>query len=75
MSIGDKEKAILEILSQESGYLNSKDIAAKVGVSTRTIARYVKQINIESDVGPLIISEKGKGYTLNYDNYLKEMQI
>jgi len=71
MSIGDKEKAILEILSQESGYLNSKDIAAKVGVSTRTIARYVKQINIESDVGPLIISEKGKGYTLNYDNYLK----
>lgn len=71
MSIGDKEKAILEILSQESGYLNSKDIAAKVGVSTRTIARYVKQINIESDVGPLVVSEKGKGYTLNYDNYLK----
>lgn len=71
MSIGEKEKAILEILSQEPGYLNSKDIAEKIGVSTRTVARYVKQINIESDVGSLIVSEKGKGYTLNYDNYLK----
>ena len=71
MSIGENEKATIELLSQQQTYLSSKDIAEKLKVSTRTIARYVKKINMESNVGPIIVSEKGKGYALNYDNYLK----
>ncbi|MFC6181347.1 BglG family transcription antiterminator [Lactiplantibacillus daowaiensis] len=74
MSFEEKAQVLLEILSQQDRYLTSNDIAKRLGISTRTVMRYIERINEGSDVGKLISSEKGKGYKLEYKKYLKSQK-
>lgn len=60
---------IIHLLMNEEGFITSEDIAAKLGVSSKTIYRLIKSINDDIENEPLIISEKGRGYKLNYTSY------
>lgn len=74
MSFREKEKALLEFLSQNDNYFTSNEIAEKLEISTRTVARYIEKINERSDEDQLIISEKGRGYRINYPEYLRNKE-
>lgn len=54
------------------GYVAGPQLSTDLHVSTKTIVRYVKRINEKSTNGPIIESKRGRGYRLNYQNYLKE---
>lgn len=36
---------LIRALSEQDGFMTTKEIAAKVGVSTKTVRRYVEKIN------------------------------
>lgn len=72
MTFEERKQSLLEFLSQQDNYLSSGTIAKKLKISKRTIIRYVDKINRDCDNNKLIISEKGKGYRLDYDKYLEE---
>lgn len=71
MQLSNNEKKILEqfLLSKDS--INAKDLAKELSVSTKTVYRMIKKINDFSPYEEIIYSEIGKGFKLNYDNYLK----
>lgn len=60
---------IIHLLMNEGEFITSEDIAEKLGVSAKTVYRLIKSINDDIESEPLIISEKGRGYKLNYISY------
>lgn len=70
MSIGESENRILSLLLQKDTYLTSTDMAKELGISPRTVIRYIKNINT-ANKNPVIVSKRGKGYRINYEEYLK----
>lgn len=56
-------------LSKTDGYVTAIDIAAKLGVSEKTVYRKVRLINDSLGID-VIHSERGRGYRINYDQYL-----
>lgn len=62
------EKMIMT-LSKTDGFVTAVDIATKLGVSEKTIYRKVRQINDSLGID-VIHSERGRGYRINYDQYL-----
>lgn len=61
---------IIKALAKYDRFVTSKELAQIIGVSTKTIYRSVNEINHEYHF-PIIRSERGKGYLLDYDHYLK----
>lgn len=61
---------IVSTLAKYDRFVTSKELAQIIGVSTKTIYRSVNEINQKYHF-PLIKSERGKGYILDYDQYLK----
>ncbi|MFK4997900.1 HTH domain-containing protein [Bacillus sp. N9] len=62
--ISDRVFQIIEI-TRKKPYCSLNDLAEKLGVSTRSIRNYIKQLN-DDLVGIVSLeSEKGKGYYLN----------
>lgn len=68
----EREDKLKLILSKEKGYINSKDIATLMNTSTKTIYRLIKKINDDFHDGELILSEKGKGYKLDYEKFINQ---
>ncbi|WP_251545751.1 BglG family transcription antiterminator [Limosilactobacillus caecicola] len=64
---GDK---IISVLSKYDRFVTSKELANTVGVSTKTIYRKISEIN-KNYQSPIIKSEPGKGYIIDYEQYLK----
>lgn len=65
------EKQILSYLAKQNQYVTSDKISSELEISTKTVYRLVKKINEKQENEKLIIAEKGKGYKLDYDNYIK----
>ena len=61
---------IINTLAKYDRFVTSQELAQIIGVSTKTIYRAVNEINREHHF-PIIKSERGKGYVLDYDQYLK----
>ena len=61
---------IVSTLAKYDRFVTSKELAQIIGVSPKTIYRSVTEINQKYHF-PLIKSERGKGYILDYDQYLK----
>lgn len=61
---------IINTLAKYDRFVTSKELAQIIGVSTKTIYRSVNEINQEYHI-PIIKSERGKSYKLDYDHYLK----
>ncbi|MFC3932867.1 BglG family transcription antiterminator [Streptococcus dentapri] len=70
MTLKNKGQELIYLLLTQRDFMTSDVLAQKLQTSTKTIYRWVKSINEDLSNGPLIISEKGKGYKLDYDQYL-----
>ncbi|WP_039099392.1 HTH domain-containing protein, partial [Latilactobacillus curvatus] len=64
---------ILNALLKNGDYMTANELADVVAVSQKTIYRSVKSIN-ETYKMTLVESEHGRGYLLNYQNYLQIMK-
>lgn len=64
-------QSIIDYLLNRRDFVPASDLAHALGVSTRTVARMVKQINGIPGERPVIESMRGKGYRLS-DSYIAE---
>lgn len=69
-SKSNHEQDLLLFLSKNQGYVTSKDLLEVLNVSQKTVYRLIKNINDDYVDGPLIISERGRGYKLDYEKYI-----
>lgn len=68
-----REQELILYLSQDSGYQTAQNLAKHFSVSSKTIYRTINSINkkfSDETQEELIISEKGKGFKLNYKSYI-----
>ncbi|MBE5059089.1 BglG family transcription antiterminator [Lactobacillus crispatus] len=65
----DVDKEIIDYLKKSRDVVTSDELSNKLNISKKTISRHVKQINAKY-TDPIISSQRGQGYKLNYDNYL-----
>ena len=62
-------RELLNYLKDNNGFITSEELAIKFNVSKKTIQRQIKRINDAANE-IVIKSEKGRGYQLDYNNYL-----
>lgn len=66
-----REQEIINYLINHSGWNSSKNISKNIGISTRSIRKYISEINSENGK-PFIISNN-KGYKIDYQVYKKDL--
>lgn len=75
MSIKDhREQKLLLFLSKNQDYVTSESLAEILHISQKTVYRLIKTINDESESNPLIISERGRGYKLDYEEFINHQK-
>mgnify|MGYP000961131046 CR=1 FL=1 len=62
---------ILEYLKLKQDFITAENLSSEIGVARKTIIRHIKAINDQAN-SEVIASKKGRGYKLNYSNYLKD---
>ncbi|MEX2783835.1 transcription antiterminator [Streptococcus sp. H49] len=75
--MANKNKTIDNLLLLLSGsvrFVTAKELAESLTLSEKTIYRLVKEVNKNYPDKPLILPEKGKGFILNHDVYLRDYQ-
>ncbi|TSO25689.1 helix-turn-helix domain-containing protein [Lactobacillus sp. LL6] len=60
-------------LTNNNEFIQAEEIASFLHVSKKTVYRLVKKINDENSA-PLIISQRGAGYKLNYQYYMQNKE-
>lgn len=73
-SQNDRINRLKLLLSKQRDYMTAIELAELMETSTKTIYRLVKKINEEYADGSLILSEKGRGYQLDYGKYLEQIE-
>lgn len=66
----NREQTLLLFLSKNENYVTAKKLADVLGTSRKTVYRLIKQINDKYSEDSLIISVRGRGYKLDYENYI-----
>lgn len=66
----DREQRLLLFLSKKQGYMTSEELSSQLEISRKTVYRIIKDINDAFSEGELILSEKGRGYKLDYEKYI-----
>lgn len=69
-SKNNREQKLLLFLSKNQDYVTSEDLVKVLDVSQKTVYRLIKKINDEYVDGSLIVSEKGRGYKLDYEKFI-----
>lgn len=69
-----REQKLLLYLSKNPDYVTADSLAEILQTSQKTVYRLVKTINDESEYNPLIISERGRGYKLDYEKFIKHQR-
>ncbi|MDN7144691.1 PRD domain-containing protein [Liquorilactobacillus mali] len=69
------KKTLIKYFLNHRGFISGFELSAYLGVSTKTISRTIKKINEKSMDSPIIESKRGKGYRLNYQNYMSKEGI
>lgn len=72
MQLSRREKEMIECFIKHGLTLTAQELAGFANVSTKTIYRAIRKINEASKHGDIILAEVGKGFRLDYANYLKE---
>lgn len=70
-----REQLLLLTLSKKQDYMTSDELAEILNISQKTVYRLIKKINQQATAGPLIISEKGRGYKLDYEKYISQASV
>ncbi|WP_270262736.1 BglG family transcription antiterminator [Lactobacillus panisapium] len=60
---------IIDYLKVHNRFITSDELSNGLNVSKKTIARHINSLN-EKFPKPIIISQRGRGYELDYSNYL-----
>lgn len=71
----NREQHLLLTLFETQGYMTAEELANILQISAKTIYRLIKRINDAEAKDPLIVSEKGRGYKLNYEKYLSQKKM
>lgn len=66
----EKMKELLNFLLHSTDYVTSEQLAKRFDISKVTVIRWIATINQRYDQ-PIIISERGVGYKINYGVYLR----
>lgn len=74
MNNGIRQSLITYLLNHRD-FVAGPELSTILGVSTKTISRTVKKLNEQSNNGQIIESQRGRGYKLNYQNYLQQNSI
>lgn len=61
---------IINALAEAGHYVTSTELAKMIGVSPKTIYRKIRDLNSRYSE-PIVNSERGKGYCLDYNRYLR----
>lgn len=72
MQLSKRETQLIEIFIKHGMTLTGQELAEFAKISTKTVYRTIKKINEASSEGDIILSEVGKGFSLDYEKYLKE---
>lgn len=70
----EKERNLIYLLVNKRDFVTAKQLADELHSSDKTIYRIISQINNRYGEQPLIISERGRGYKLDYQRYLDSDQ-
>lgn len=68
----DYMKSMIGYLLNRRDFVSGQELSEALGVSTKTINRTVKQINESTEENPIIESQRGHGYRLNFQNYFNQ---
>ncbi|WP_323703305.1 BglG family transcription antiterminator [Mammaliicoccus sp. Dog046] len=71
---GENELRLINYLLKAHTFVDSSSLANQLNVSTKTIYRLVKRIN-ENHREAIIISEKGKGYRIDENEYVTNQDL
>lgn len=74
-SQNDRENKLKLLLSKQRDHMTSEELANLMQLSTKTVYRLIKKINADFPDGNLILSEKGRGYKLDYEKYIEQTKI
>jgi activator of the mannose operon (transcriptional antiterminator) len=72
MQLSRRETQLIELFMKNNLTLTGKQLAELAGISTKTVYRTIKRINEISGSTEIVSAEASKGFTLNYEQYLKE---
>ncbi|MBC1375247.1 BglG family transcription antiterminator [Listeria farberi] len=71
MLLTKTERALINLFLTKNDFLTANQLAEMLEVSSKTVYRKIKNINSATDEKEIIISEKGRGYKLNYKAYIQ----
>ena len=66
-----REQEILSYLTKNNGWVSAKKISNSIGISTRSIRKYISTLN-KRNIDPIVLSSN-KGYKLDYKNYKESL--
>lgn len=68
----ERGQKLLLLLSKKQDYMTAEELASCLSTSPKTVYRLIKKINDEFAEGSLILSEKGRGYKLDYEKFMEQ---
>lgn len=71
MLLTKTERALINLFLTKNDFLTAKQLAEILDVSSKTIYRKIKNINETTERKDIIISEKGRGFKLDYKAYIQ----
>ncbi|OXS77415.1 BglG family transcription antiterminator [Domibacillus enclensis] len=72
MSASEKRKqSLITYLMKKKQYVAAHEISKSLDISNKTVYRMINEINDGSPQKNIIVSQYGKGYLLNYSEYIK----
>jgi lichenan operon transcriptional antiterminator len=66
-SRAERQRLLIEVLRSSGGWVTARELAVRLGVTTRSVRAYVHQVNAEAEL-PLVVSDQ-PGYRLDQDAY------
>lgn len=66
----NREQKLLLFLTKQQNFVTADEIADFLQISQKTVYRLIKKVNDDCLEGVLILSEKGRGYKLYFENYI-----
>lgn len=70
----DRTNKLKLLLSKQHDYVTAEELASLMNTSIKTVYRLVKKINEKFSGGKLILSEKGRGYKLDYGKFIEQSE-
>lgn len=68
----ERGQKLLLLLSKKQDYMTAEELANCLSTSPKTVYRLIKKINDEFSEGSLILSEKGRGYKIDYERFMEQ---